>query len=673
MNNTTSTASSMASKPRNRRFFDLISRLFAPLLILTVGFLLYRPALDLMLFWDDIPHMLWLDTHRGGGYWVSSSGFPFYRPAAFAVWEFLYEIFGRHDAPALHALSIFLHLANSILVYAIATRLSQKRLTGLFAGLIFLTFPFSYQTVIPTPAQFHLWLTFGFLASAYLILLWLDDSQAWKLVAAWVIAFWAIFSHENGIVAPVLIGIILLTAHFTDLALRRKIMVALGPIAVFAIFYGLVWRLVPIANDSTGLKFADLDAKIGQTLQAIGFPLAAQFRRFLGPVDGTTLAWVSGISALVVFGLWFYGQYRWRPELDLELDEPDGEISQSGHTRLTALGLIWIPLAMLPAWLFLDAGYLLSNPRLHYLASVGIAWAWAALLTIPLPRFAPAPLQWVIGGTGLIIFLLVGVPFIRERLDEHHTLNDYYAEIAETTEGQEVLLVNPPAYLAPRTPSFLLGAEGSVYLPDFVNLNDFLRLNEPDLSADTHVTVARADDLMPATTTIYQVEAIALDRTTIANYETVLVARRIGETLLAVPAGEHLENNAVIDTPAADFGNGVVLESLKIGPDEDLRAASGENGFRLELVWQLQRTPTEPIEIFVHLMCGGRLATDADGPPLSRLYPFAMWRAGEHWRDYRYFIIPEGMYPPECLSVLVGLYNPTTEERLPVTATIPFE
>ncbi|MCQ3930480.1 MAG: hypothetical protein DPW16_08455 [Chloroflexi bacterium] len=658
-----------------KRLTRLLLESVAPLLIVVVGFLLYRPALDLMLFWDDIPHMLWLDTHLGGEYWLSSSGFPFYRPAAFTTWEIL-----GHNATALHTLSVGLHLVNAVLVYALANRLSHSRQAGFFAGLLFVTFPFSYQTVIPTPAQFHLWLTFGFLASAYLILAWLDHPRHWKLILAWVVAFWAIFSHENGIVAPVLIGLIVLTAHPDLLPIRHadfqfsrlrqnRFLIALAPIAFFALLYGLIWQIIPLDNDSTGLKTAALDVKIGQTLQAIGFPLAALFRMFIDPQSGTLLAWVSGCVALTIFGLWFYMQQRWPVH-----DGDDDSLSPAPvePTRLVGLGLLWIPLAMLPAWLFLDVAYLLSNPRLHYLASVGVAWAWAGLLTTPLPRLAPRLLQPIVGVTGIAIALMIALPFIQNRLDEHHRLNDYYQEIANTAavENQSLLVVNPPAYLAPRKPTFLLGAEGSVYLPDFVSLTDFLRLNDGDFPPSAIEHVARADDLIPATTRIYQVEAAGLDRATLSTYDRVLVSRQIGGDIFAPLAGIHLENAPIPTTPAADFGNGIILESLQIGPDEILSEATDKKILRLELVWQVQSPPTELLEIFVHLMCDDRLAADADGPPVGRLYPLAMWQPGERWQDFRYFIIPDGLYPPECLSVLVGLYNPTTGDRLPVTATI---
>ncbi|MBI5931697.1 MAG: hypothetical protein HY862_20475 [Chloroflexi bacterium] len=652
--------------------------LIPPLLILAVGFVLYRPALKLMLFWDDIPHMLWLDTHLEGDYWLSSSGFPFYRPAAFTAWEIL-----GHHASALHSLSLGLHLINAVLVYALATRLSRSHQAGFFAGLLFVTFPFSYQTVIPTPAQFHLWLTFGFLASAYLILTWLDHPQHWKLILAWVVAFWAIFSHENGIVAPILISLIVFSTHPDQLPLHRadfqltrlrqnRLIIALAPIAFLALLYGVIWQIIPLDNDSTGLKTAALDVKVGQTLQAIGFPLAAQIRMFGDPQNGTLWAWVSGCVALLIFGIWFYLNHRWpAPSDDDDSDTPVEPRFEP--IRLVRLGLVWIPLAMLPAWLFLDVNYLLSNPRLHYLASVGIAWAWGGLLTTPLPRIAPRLLQSIVGATGVMIALIVAVPFIQNRLDEHHLLNDYYQVIADTAnvENQSLLLVNPPAYLAPRKPTFLLGAEGSVYLPDFVSLTDFLRLNDADFPTSAVTHVVRAEDLIPATTMIYQVEAAELDRATLSSYDRVLVSRQINGDIFAPLAGSHLSNAPIPTSPAADFGNGVVLESLQIQPDEALSAATEKNILRLELIWQVEMPPAEPIEIFVHLMCGERLATDADGPPIGRLYPLGIWQAGERWQDFRYFLIADGLYPPECLSVLVGLYNPVTGDRLPVTVTIP--
>ncbi len=604
--------------------------------IAALGLILYLPSTNLLLFWDDVPHMSWLASQPNGAYWFTSAGFPFYRPTAFTVWELLHTLYSYHNPQALHALSVALHIINAVLVFNLAAHLTQRIRPGFWAGMIFVAFPFSFQTVIPTAAHFHLWLVFGLLSSAWLLLTWLEKPVVWRLILAWILAFWGIFSHENGVLAPVLIGSILAV----DLMQRgytirrfpgRRLTLAIGPIAVLSTLYGLMWALVPKANEATGLELAALDVKLGQTWQALGFPVAALFQRV--SEAGTTHAWVSGLVIVVTVG-----GAVWMRHVS------------SVQRRWIVLSILWIPLVMLPAWALLDVNYLLGSPRLHYLAAVGIAWVWGALLS----AFPTRPrLDWTIGLVGTAICLMVAVPFVRARMGQHRTIDTIYRDVGNIATGlspeTRLLLINGPAYLALHDSTFPLGAEGSTYLPDFINLGDWLALNDFGIIlADNR----RADDLVPSTDLIFAVTHPVLDRSSLRGYAHVfMVVERDGE-LAAVQVGQRMETT-ILDEPRADFGNGIVLA-----------AAYLNETLRLELTWEVGEI-TAPSAVFVHLLCDGRLVAQADGPPLGRAYPFELWMPGEQWHDYRYFDVPANQ-PHECLSVLVGLYDPISGDRFPI-------
>jgi len=82
---------------------------------------------------------------------------------------------------------------------------------------------------------------------------------------------------------------------------------------------------------------------------------------------------------------------------------------------------------------------------------------------------------------------------------------------------------------------------------------------------------------------------------------------------------------------------------------------------RLTLYWQTSAALHSDYTVFVHsLDFEGKLAGQADGPPLADHYPTSAWRPGEIVQDSR--LVPPGQ------RYLVGLYDPVSGERLPAFA-----
>ncbi len=595
------------------------------LAILVLGLFLYLPTLDLMLFWDDIPHMQWLASQSNGSYWLTSQGFPFYRPTAFTTWEVMHTVWGYHNPQALHALSMLLHILNAWLVATIIGKITEQPRSGLWAGLIFLAFPFSYQAVIPTPAHFHLWLVSSMLAAGWCMLRWHDTKRQYYLGLAWGLAFGSIFSHENGVLAPALLGGILLAYRIP----WRQLLLPLIPVAAFSILYGLMWLLVPKANETSNLQLDALEAKIGLTLQAIGYPIAAILRRVVDPADGTTLAWISGGIIVVTIIVWAMIRRRY----------------------LALMALAWIPLVMAPAWLLLDINYLLGSPRLHYLSAVGVAWSLGFFFD-----HLWTQRSLLVGTVGVVGYLVIAIPFIRDRVAQHQVIDSIYQDVGSIADqlppDSKLLLVNGPAYLAPEAPTFLIGAEGSTYLPDFVRLQDWLTLNR--YGTNIQAANRRAEDIIPAVGQRFAVEHPPLDRTTIRQYDAVATVMKFDDELHTYLTGR--QTSLDINSPLADFGNGILL----------LEANFDAANLQLELVWQRQQQPQPSNAIFVHLQCANKVS-QADGPPLGLLYPLSLWEDGETWRDYRYFETTPDDKP--CQSVFVGMWNTESGTRLPINAT----
>ncbi|MBN1313523.1 MAG: hypothetical protein JXB30_19105 [Anaerolineae bacterium] len=633
--------------------------------ILAVGLMLYGPSLGLMLFLDDVPHMQWLSNQPGGVYWLDSTGFPVYRPATFAAWNMLNRLLGGPNAPAFHALSVVLHLAGGLLAADIAALLTGQRRTGWLAGLFFVAFPFSYGAVNLAAAQFHLWQTFGLLAGARLMLGWLSSEKRrwWQLAPAWLLIFWAIFQHENGVLAPVLVGSIVIVkeAHMglwsTLKKDWRRLTAALGPVVGLTIVY-LALRSLAIKADTGGLQLAALEVKAGQMLQLISFPLAALFRQVFNPQDGLGLVWLSGAAILGLMLGWAVWQWK--------AHKADGQMAML--SLLIILGLGWTIVAILPAWVFASVDYLLGSVRLYYLASVGIAWMWAAVLSGPFPKVAGSRQRWVISGLGLGVYLGIAVPFVWERQAEYRELDSVYRDIgaisgqviANNTQSHTsyLMVLNAPSVILPPSMTFLLGSEGSVYLPAYVSLESLLWVN--GFTSTQHpleVELRRVSDVAP----LAAIDAPELDRSSLRTYDAVAAVQEFDGTLRAVLVGKKLPPDTLSGMPLADFGNGIILEGGELAkvPDSPSTVAV----VTLSLNWYADSTPQTPVEVFVHLSCDGELIAQADGPPLGRVYPFDLWQPGERWRDVRYFLLPEGQ-DLQCLHTLVGLYNPATGERL---------
>src|SRR5215813_9023988 len=109
----------------------------------------FWPVLDNgFVSWDD-PSVLLDNPHLRDKEilsWAFSTTFMgHYQPLAWVMWSFVVSLFGAW-APGFHGLSLLVHAANGLLVYALMLRLTrqsalvprQRRAAALLAGLLFL-------------------------------------------------------------------------------------------------------------------------------------------------------------------------------------------------------------------------------------------------------------------------------------------------------------------------------------------------------------------------------------------------------------------------------------------------------------------------------------------------------------------------------------------------------
>ncbi len=103
----------------------------------------------------------------------------------------------------------------------------------------------------------------------------------------------------------------------------------------------------------------------------------------------------------------------------------------------------------------------------------------------------------------------------------------------------------------------------------------------------------------------------------------------------------------------ATFGPGIELLGERVSPEDD--------GTSVTLFWRSGQAVGTDYQVFVHLLdADGRLIGQADGPPVSGLYPMSLWRAGEIISDTHHMA-----GPGRAATIQVGLYDLSTLQRLP--------
>ncbi len=151
-----------------------------------------------------------------------------------------------------------------------------------------------------------------------------------------------------------------------------------------------------------------------------------------------------------------------------------------------------------------------------------------------------------------------------------------------------------------------------------------------------------------------------------------------GDPLFATfPSGEPAPDLVLLDlvalrpaTPLSDevaFPVGARLDEAitLVGYDLSQFAIRNSQFFTVTLVWRAEATPAADYVVFVHLMDeSGTLVAQADHPPLEGAYRTSFWVPGDVVRDPYRLAVGDAVPPCAC-TLLVGMYDPRTGDRLP--------
>ncbi|MDX1995093.1 MAG: hypothetical protein SF029_22115 [bacterium] len=631
--------SALRSLPvRFSRFAEiLLAAVPLPLAVVVYGY-----SLTLPFFLDDGPHFRILAQTNGLQQWGDFPAFPFYRPFVFTIWKAYGSWFG-YDAVGMHALNLFTFGLCGVLVGQIARRASPdpyKRLIPMLAGCGFILFPFSYQAVAMVAALFHLVLALGLLLCLCLSVRWLDGhAGAPGLIGAWAAAFVALFSHENGVLTlPLLVGLALVV--YGKITLSRRFWLLLLPIAGLTLLYLALWWSF---RANTNTLSTDFGASLAALMQGMIYPFAALLRPlFTGDLHPALLLCLAAfILSTALLSLWqAVGQIR----------------------RAALYGMGWYVLAILPAVLFLPAGYVLGQMRLSLLASVGSSIFWGliiARLLTPKQQQNLRPVRLIVAIALIGLFGYVSLEFLHMRRADFHLLRDYnraalsiFAERNVIEDG--AVLVNAPDYVFPdeNDRRFLLGTEGVLFVDETLDYNQQFWMNS-DVDYD-NVEVIGYRQIQRNQGFGYRAHP--------PDLETAQVAEAVGDAshvFVTIFNGrrywpEYVGGNALSGPD----------EPLVVYPETDFALTAGDADFdgatlRVRLRWQVNAPAG--VKTFVHVYCDEQMIAQSDGYPWGDTYPFAFWQRGEIQTDVRTLHITAS---PGCLRIYAGLYREDTLARL---------
>jgi len=670
-------------------------------ILVSVGLFLYGDSVTLPFFFDDVLHIFWVEGNSFWGLWTGAASLGHYRPLASALWKLSLLFTGTFNAPLLHGTNVALHILNGALVAALTRRIlgglkairpPHYRLTGLVAGVLFLSYPFSYQAVPWVGALFHPLVT-SLVLGAVLTALKARGLKATRSALWWGwralslgMTIAAFFTHETGLtIGAWLLGYELIALrpltfrdadkaaqyHWRIYGLKAVYLWPLVYLVLGVAYLGLYFS-VPRGSDPPPLPTRDLLIQNGAyLLQGLAFPIAPLTRWTMDGWGWNDLS-AAYLAAGLTVGLLMFLSWRQR--------------------TLRALGfaLICFTLSVIPVWLTLPFIYMISGPRLLYLASVGAAIGWACgfqALAALRPLACLGRGQWRTLTSGLSL-LLSGLTvtfccrFVRVGQGIHRLGGDLIWQVSEvvaaTPEDERLLVVNYPAWLSPHPLVYPVGHEGVEFMPRYTAPADLVWANSG---------VRREIQTAKFANTLIELEGLYCGvRGPDVGWEGLAERLRAADQVYAVhytlEALDLVQVGRLANTPSASGLKATSTMPLAVFDDRVTLVAAetvsaDEQTLTLRLVWQSEGPLADAdYRIFAHLYDeSAALATQSDGYPMDGLYPFWLWLPGEQIEENRYFTLgcrhSDGALSAPASQhsgyyrIAIGIYDGANGERLP--------
>jgi hypothetical protein len=638
-------ADSVVSRP------TLSTEVFAVVLFalsLAGTFFLYREALDLPLFFDDMVHLRWLEWHSLPEVWTTAEGLGYYRPLTMSVWKIERLLLGDHEPQRLHLLSLLLHGLNAALAGWVGWRAfkgSGRQAYALLTAMLFLTFPFSYQAVPSTSSLSKPLIATLVLASALLYWEGRRRNAGWLIGLSLLAGFLAPFAYESGVMVP--LAILSIEAYAR---LRREFdQFSRWPLLYMLLIWGLALPLIVLAEPETGASLG-LPALRSLWQNGIYFLEALLFP--LSPVV-TPLVQILGLdqylllTAVVLLGFAAILAFYW----------------WVGQLKLFLYTLSWFVVGLLPLWLALDFAYVITSPRILYVGAVGAALLWAGL---PVLFWTWLPERWWAKALALaaaVAMLAFNTVYVRDKMALATTVAAPLWQAARAAEGynedDSLLYLNVPVWIAPKQATYRVGTEGLTFIPEYVRPQDFVYVNS---GREPEVRAVMFDPVKQDWSDYIGYAGEGLDPDLLADAirgadGVYLTTYAPGELAFVAAGALEASTAPQVDRPLARFDEWIQLAEAE--------TAVAQDKLELTLRWYISQPPTAEATVFLHVYdTAGQLVAQGDGYPLAGLFPPRYWQPGDLVRDVRHVALPEDLASGEY-AVVVGWYDPASGQRLP--------
>ncbi len=142
-----------------------------------------------------------------------------------------------------------------------------------------------------------------------------------------------------------------------------------------------------------------------------------------------------------------------------------------------------------------------------------------------------------------------------------------------------------------------------------------------------------------------------------------LYAMSSNRTLQEAGVGTIFGDPALADTGVTEENGWIRLDGYALTPETE---PGGE--LLLALRWESLRPVDYDYQVFVHLLnANGEKLAQRDGQPVQWMRPTSSWQPGEELVDRYGLLLPRDL-PQGSYTIAVGLYDPITGQRLPVSA-----
>lgn len=405
----------------------------------SVALWLYWPILQFPLTFDDLLHIRLVKGLDYRTVWQANPDFAYYRPLLFLPVLLTQSLFGYYPAPFVYGLNLLLHAANVALLVGLMWRLRPHWPFALMVGLLFATYPFSFQAVAVFGNNIYPLLVGLMLTCLHSYLYALQRGRWWWLTTA-VLFSLGLLAHE----LMVLFGFYAALLHGLVQGKRPYTLTHLLTLPAFffllagAAYIGF-YQFLPLASTPTAVE--QPWPELLYLLQAAVYPLAQLNQALL---VRSALAF-SGQTAVLLALLIVAAATVWAAK-----KQPWWLLAGWGWWGITAVLLT----------VTLSTDYLLHGPRLHYLGSIGVAILWASLLeqlrqSRPVGRWlAPVLLGLIVASSSL---------FVHGRLTALYKLGEPVRQLQHALPSRPLaeaaLLINLPSWAAPAHNSFPIGVE----------------------------------------------------------------------------------------------------------------------------------------------------------------------------------------------------------------------